>query len=440
MDIYFSRFIIKPNKCNLLGELSFYVWMKANNAQQAMYEIQYRVETYDCEILKQALPLQPCTIWVFEKNKQYKEQFELALQKGYSNLFAVSDKRDLELVSKLVNKPTDFDFGHFYRTRNRLNKKGRCLHYDQGDACNEIIQAHSIQKSTSLKAISSDDNHVYSISGQLDKDGRAKLTKIGINQMSTFLGFCKYHDNEVFELIDNAPLGNSLKQVALYSYRSICREVFVKQNSLELYEKQLKTIKSDSREKLLIQDVLLGTKHGLHSLMKHKVNYDDMLSKSQFDTLKYIILDVGGDLEISFSGLLYPEFDFNGIQIQSLLNSNDKLSLITFCSAPTSKGWAIVFAWHSSDDDICGKFIDSLLEYRFSDIQLSNAIFRLIITCCENVAYSPSWVELLDSTKIDELCSVITNTSSPTIPMDRNHLASGLEGFVNWKFSTMHRH
>src|SRR5574337_1945141 len=53
-----------------------------------------------------------------------------------------------------------------------------------------------------------------------------------INKVSTFLGFCKYHDNNLFKPIDDQYLIPTDQQVLLYAYRSLSRELFVKENVL----------------------------------------------------------------------------------------------------------------------------------------------------------------------------------------------------------------
>ena len=141
-----------------------------------------------------------------------------------------------------IKSSYEFPLSYHIKIQKHLTKRGRCLHYENGIRCNEIIKAHSIQRNRLLSAIA-DNGHVYKISANIasmkKNKGRLTYEKCGINKVSTFLGFCKRHDNELFEPIDNFPLIPTDQQVLLYSYRSLCRELFVKENALELINKHL---------------------------------------------------------------------------------------------------------------------------------------------------------------------------------------------------------
>uniref|UniRef100_UPI001C3F336A hypothetical protein n=1 Tax=Azohydromonas lata TaxID=45677 RepID=UPI001C3F336A len=130
--------------------------------------------------------------------------------------------------------------GEFQRESKRQSNRGRCLHHSSGVRCNEIISAHSIQNKGQLHLIA-EEGHVYRLNADLSTlnktNGLAEPKKIGIKQASTFAGFCKHHDNALFEPIDNQPLSRNKKQVALYAYRCICRELFVKENAATVMEK-----------------------------------------------------------------------------------------------------------------------------------------------------------------------------------------------------------
>ncbi|EKE80495.1 hypothetical protein A10D4_11941 [Idiomarina xiamenensis 10-D-4] len=52
------------------------------------------------------------------------------------------------------------DIGAYRRTRNKLAKIGKCLHFNAGDECTSLIRAHFVQKSQLLSVISKN-NHIY---------------------------------------------------------------------------------------------------------------------------------------------------------------------------------------------------------------------------------------------------------------------------------------
>lgn len=119
-------------------------------------------------------------------------------------------------------------FTHVHQTAMAQQRnRGRCLHYNNGARCDAIISAHSIQKGGQLNLIL-EQGHVYQLSADLttlkSTGGKPQLKKVGINKVSTFRGMCKYHDKRLFAPIDDRPLAFDHEQIALYAYRSVCRE------------------------------------------------------------------------------------------------------------------------------------------------------------------------------------------------------------------------
>src|ERR1035437_4931680 len=87
----------------------------------------------------------------------------------------------------------------------KKSKEKMCLHPEADKTvCNEIIKAHSIQRAKILENISRN-QHVYSFSshiGDINKLVRFEPKLIGINEASTFTGFCNMHDTETFKPIE----------------------------------------------------------------------------------------------------------------------------------------------------------------------------------------------------------------------------------------------
>jgi hypothetical protein len=316
------------------------------------------------------------------------------------------------------NSSNQFDLNNWLKKGKKLSDKGRCLHFDQGKYCNEIISSHSIQKNQSLSAIA-DNGHVYEISrdiGNLKKNnGRISYKKSGINKVSTFLGFCKKHDNELFEPIDNSVLRPTDQQVFLYAYRSLCRELFVKQNAFDLIESQLKNIKINQAVRDFLESSKRGEEFGLNNLKAHKFSYDKSLSDQSYSDIKYTLFISKQKPSVVFSGLFYPDYDFMGRQLQNLADQSISLSLITICFAPMNNSeWGFIFAWHKSSSVICDSFMESLATMIFEDKKIGDLLFRLIMLSCENIAISPKWWETLSSSAKEQISEwefdqVITN-------------------------------
>jgi hypothetical protein len=326
----------------------------------------------------------------------------------------------------------------FLEKQKQLAGKGRCLHYDSGHRCQEIIKAHSIQRNRSLSAIA-DKGHVYKLASNMSSlkksKGRLAFEKCGVNKVSTFLGFCRKHDNELFEPIDNFPLVPTDQQVLLYAYRSLCRELFVKENSLELFESQLRIGVDNNAVRGLLKNMKRGTAFGLDNLKKHKAIYDNSLRDNSYSNARYVLFISEQKPILAFSGVFYPDFDFVGRQLQDLGDHSSNLQLITMCSAPMDCGWGFLFAWHVTSSDACVDFMRSLatVTYKNSNV-LGDSLFRLVMTNCENSAISPRWWESLPESQKEEITSRASWTADVFAMTEPSYLMEGLEGICNWTF------
>lgn len=84
------------------------------------------------------------------------------------------------------------------------------------DCDKRIVQAHTLSKSSSLKAIADSSNHVMGVVMNLPsliKTTEDGFQKIGINQASTFTGFCAVHDRILFSCLENENLQARMSSV-----------------------------------------------------------------------------------------------------------------------------------------------------------------------------------------------------------------------------------
>ncbi|TPR42309.1 hypothetical protein DY124_07780 [Apilactobacillus micheneri] len=127
---------------------------------------------------------------------------------------------DVDIIKDIVN----IDFF------DRLNNK-KCLYSNCSN--HSINNSHILQKSTILKSIS-DNNNVYtylpsSFKNDLYKETDAKLVKRQINNATVFSGFCSFHDNNIFRLIeDDINQSSDALYAFLYSYRSFIYSFLIK--------------------------------------------------------------------------------------------------------------------------------------------------------------------------------------------------------------------
>ena len=296
------------------------------------------------------------------------------------------------------------------------------------------MHAHSIQRSGQLQAIA-ENNHVTRVDPRLGSyvrnKGKIGVEKISCKKVSTFYGFCKRHDNELFYPIDDFALVPTEKQVMLYSYRCLCREYFVKENGAMLVKNYLDNKVSLEPE---FRSFALGMLSGFESLHFHKQEFDRSLSSKSYSDVMYVCFKSKDNWHTQFSGTLYPDYDFQGNKLQDLASLDRLKEMITFFTAPIDDGWAFVFAWHKSSNAVSSKLVSSLAKAMHRGEKVEDCLFRFSISCCENHAFRTSWWDNLK----DETKSEILQTTEVMVDLETEvpatYLAIGLNGVASWSF------
>jgi hypothetical protein len=444
MNIYYLKLNVSPTKenenYNSIEKADVLCCILENKPENAYRKAVFYIEKYDWEITNiEQYPIEVTRDDFIGKDIGL-ENYTKAQNEGMSFVYVgISRDRKTRKGPIEINSSYEFDISDYYRKIKQSKRKGRCLHYEAGNRCNEYINSHSIQNKGLLAKIAKD-GHVYGLSydfSSLKKNkGKTSYKKRGINNISTFQGFCKAHDNELFESIDNLPLIPTDQQAFLYGYRSLCRELFVKENALN----NIKYLIKKGIKQKAINDLFLnlekGTHFGLKNLQFHKMKYDYSLKNNEFQHIRYALFISNQEPSIVFSGGIFPDYDFIGRQLQNLGDHSSNLELITFCSAPMREGWGFLFAWHESSSNICIDYIRSLATAIYEKKNISDFLFRLVLNC-ENHAISPKWWESLSDDKKNKITNRISETVDIFVETPSFYLMNGLEGVSDWNFDNV---
>lgn len=328
----------------------------------------------------------------------------------------------------------------FQNEMKKIMKKGRCLSYKDGVRCNEIISAHTIQKSGQLQHIA-EDGKVYRFIADLSilkkTDGKPAPKKIGINTISTFPGFCKHHDNELFKLIDTSPLLTHSAQIPLYAYRCLCKETFLKENAVTLWTKMIRHPEIGSNTKSIISAAIKGNQLAHNRILHHKKEYENSIKSESYDDFVYIVFNSQILIPIQVAGIFCPEYSFLGEKLQDLADPTKLLDCLTFFTAPSINGWSLCFAWHKSSNNSCNLFLRSLATLVYELNNLDDALLQFVFTCSENHAFKISWWDSLTADQKSKLSHLAAIGSNPFEPLSPHYLHGGLEGIQAWHFDSV---
>jgi hypothetical protein len=281
-----------------------------------------------------------------------------------------------------------------------LAAKKYCSHPDRSKCEGQIVKAHTVPKSGSLRRISKD-GHVYQFRADLPllkkTHGQPLEKLIGINEASTFTGFCSFHDNEVFEPIEAHRFQPIAQHAFLLSYRSICRELFAKEHHVDVL-RQLKRFDRglSVEQQMAMQQFLsvsaLGAETGVSNLKKCKTRLDKILTECAYQDVMFYAVLLDQTPEVVATGSIYVEYDFHGNTLQPFTTDPlGVLDVITFSVIATEAGGAVVFSWIGETYGACTRIIESL--NRIAKDRIGDAVIRFLFTYCENTFFAPDWWE-----------------------------------------------
>ena len=294
----------------------------------------------------------------------------------------------------------------FHVTQRRLSaaeSPKRCMHFDAPAQCNGgIVRAHSLSKKGALEQIALD-QHVYTyprgIGTLRSNDGKLRLVRTGINEASTFSGFCSYHDSHTFEPIDRHTFDGSRSYLGLYAYREFCRELYAKENFPEVREIMRDADKGQSiGRQIHTQDIgellQLGFEMGVKDASTVKAQFDECLRTGDWSSVQAVYVTFASVPTVCCSSSFTPDSDFNGNRFPEVDLSSDNVPPNAFLHIlPTDNGGMASITWLPSSDSICAKLIKSFMDVEPGLRASALTLFALGVS--SNVAVSPSWWESL---------------------------------------------
>lgn len=266
------------------------------------------------------------------------------------------------------------------------------------DECSgKIVKAHTVPKTGSLARIARD-GHVYAFVPSMEnfEKNRGLLIPelVGINRASTFTGFCSFHDDRIFSPIEKFEFSATPEQCFLLGYRAVARELYTKQSSVNLAEFRRGADRGRSPTaqvaiQRLNQAFDFGNEAGLKDIKYHKERYDAVLRSGEYSDVRAYVLEFEGPPSVMCSASWMPSEDFEGGQLQDLLDLERTPHEMTFTSFWGGTRGYVVFQWLKEDGGTCDRFIDSFRSLPKEDI--TTGLLRLMFEYFENVHIQPDW-------------------------------------------------
>lgn len=315
---------------------------------------------------------------------------EFLCHRPSENLFERDPMRDIEHLQIMLER------------KRRAFARKYCLHPKAPVGCSrKIAAAHSVQRAILKKHIARG-GHVVQIKASVHVDPVGMLwapERVGVNEATTFFGFCATHDAELFRPLESSAFCFERDQIALLGYRAVCRELYQKQAEIASAEAVRSYVTVNPRiigleAKLRRDDALrMGRINAQINLMNARNAYCSMISDAT--QLRYYAVEFTSPPVCLCSVAFLPEWDFEGRCLQDL-RFVEEFKPICFSAWVSGDRAAAVFCWHESADSICTPFVDSLR--RIPRDRIANRILAMTFEFSENVVFREDWWESIAET------------------------------------------
>jgi hypothetical protein len=303
----------------------------------------------------------------------------------------------------------------------RHGRHQRCMHFDASPAvCDQLIDAHSVQRSRTLAQLIDSTNHVCTFDPRsTDHDGLYQLSRVGWRRASTFSGFCARHDSTTFARVETGVFVASSEQCFLLAYRALCHEIHQRTQTLKaqphlrdagdrglppeaqrIYQRQHDAIEG-------------GLLRGLLNFESLKRRMDAELRARLYDGLASLVVTFDGPLNVAGAGLVSPNRDIDGEPLQDLADLSAQQESL-FCNIiVTDCGGAVVLSWRHGT--IAPKaFLRSVLKRPQN--QIPTLLVQFTFAHLQNVYFSSKWWAGLRPTQkchVQQLASIANPYYTP---------------------------
>jgi len=309
--------------------------------------------------------------------------------------------------------------------------------------CPNAIKSHSVPVA-SLRGIAKD-GHVYAfvspVHAELQNIYNCEYqpTRLGINEASTYFGFCSTHDDAIFSEIEKRDVEPTDNQALLFHFRAYSRAFYQNANSgkmlHEIHEAQRPADHVPTEALETVASYFQPQVDTLSILEKHFERMrSDVVAKTH-PKLEYLFIRLGCVPDVMCSTLLMPLYDIEGkLLFQLAKECNATCQAMSITLMQDSVGGFLLLTWYDKDA-VASAFVRTFIRGGY-DI---NRLIAVVFGATVNFFFSESWWEKLDDERREMLmyyASVLiidpADTSRDHIQIMYQALVNHPATYVNW--------
>ncbi len=287
-------------------------------------------------------------------------------------------------------------FADIYKATRKAARFKECIHPDKCNCSEKIIGAHSIQNNKILSKIA-DNGMLYMPCPKPDLSFTLQ-NKYGRKEATVFSGFCGYHDKTTFQPIEDKDYIATEEQIFLYVYRAFAIEYHKKQESVRMHQIILSNKPSAVEMPGMTIDGKTGFDMAVADFEEEKKIFDKALMEKRYDVLTSIVWEFNGFSNFAATAGETPMYDFDGKQIQDLLNPSVPARHVYTCVFPENGKTYVIIAWLKEYDGLFLPMKERLES--LTEDEKKNYINNTIAITTENVVIKPSaWDAMPETAK-----------------------------------------
>ncbi len=283
--------------------------------------------------------------------------------------------------------------------------------YFQNEKCSKTKAAsHSIPKAF-LKTISHHNHVLCFVSlnipelSKISKLDQIPPTEIGINEASSFYGFCSLHDSLLFSPIEKESFKPTPQQDCLLLFRALCKELYTSTEIKKMIPINHQIIESkgdvDYKHLLNVENILqFLCRHKCISEMSNDYNHvlSDIQNKS-FSGYSSITIVTEKPPPINCCSYVNPAFSLDGSIYQDYNDLTVDLESFSFTTFTSGNNGFFHFCWSNKTN--FAKFFKVMLD--IDKDKLADFLIQMVFAYSENLAFNKDWWEGLHTQKRDQL-------------------------------------
>lgn len=338
------------------------------------------------------------------------------------------------MVRKLKDKNKTIEFNKTLTELKKNTKVSECLWGEECDA--QIINAHSIQNNRFLNKIS-ENGDIYSFKHGITESNKLiwELDKFGRKSFSTFKGFCKKHDKELFLLIEDVEYKGSKEQNFLFAFRALSKEYHAKKETVNFIKKSLDELeknvpfgieyieqKSIFNKKLSIEETTLKIYENEFSKLKTQIK------NNTYNGITTLTLELNEEYPIVCNSTFIP---YKTVDMEEMYDKEnyDKIQsgeinpAIFLNIFPLDGKTIILISYLEEYENYIAKYLKSFTKEENDSIELKHKISTMIIQHCENIGFSPKYIrEKFEESELEKIMKVFSENLADFLFMSKTKI------------------